>query len=64
VFATLIPRSWMLVGEWQIRDNVGVSEDTVGFFAPTPGDAARLRAALDDYAPRLPTTVTYRVTRP
>ncbi|MDP9249921.1 MAG: hypothetical protein M3O78_00940 [Chloroflexota bacterium] len=64
VFATLIPRSWMLVGEWQIRDNVGVSEDTVEFFAPTPGDAARLRAALDDYAPRLPTTVTYRVTRP
>lgn len=60
VFAPIIPRTWTLVGEWQIQDNVGVSEDTVGFFAPTPADEARLRAALEAYAPRLPKSVSYR----
>jgi hypothetical protein len=59
VLAPLIPESWTLVGEWQIGRNVGVSEDTVGFFAPTPDDARRLRAALDAYAARLPEGVTY-----
>jgi hypothetical protein len=60
VLAPLIPTTWILVGEWRIRDNVAVSEDTVGFYAPTPADVPRLRSALDDFAPRLPSAVTYR----
>jgi hypothetical protein len=60
VFAPIIPRSWILVGEWTIADNVAVSENTVGFFAPTDADAIRLRKALDDYAPLLPKAVVYR----
>ena len=64
VFASLIPPSWTLVGEWRIENNVGVSEDTVGFFAPTPGDVMRLREALDGFAPQLPPTVRYTVAGP
>jgi hypothetical protein len=60
VFAPIIPQSWILVGEWTIHNNVAVSEDTVGFFAPTADDAKRLRRALDDYVPLLPRTVLYR----
>ncbi len=60
VFAPVIPRSWQLVAEWRIPENVGVSEDTVGFYAPTAADAARLRQALDTFRPRLPLAVEYR----
>jgi hypothetical protein len=61
VFAPVIPRSWQLVGEWQIPHNVGVSEDTVGFFAPTGAHAARLRKALEAFKTRLPASVEYRL---
>ena len=64
VFAALIPPSWTLVGRWRIENNVGVSEDTVGFFAPTPGDVKRSAGALDGFAPQLPPTVRYTVARP
>jgi hypothetical protein len=60
VFAPLIPPTWILVGEWTISNNVAVSENTVGFFAPTDDDAIRLRKALDDYATSLPPAVVYR----
>jgi hypothetical protein len=63
VFAPLIPPSWTLVGEWRIQQNVGVSEDTVGFFAPAREDAQRLRSALDAYAARLPADVVYSSNR-
>jgi hypothetical protein len=59
VFEPIIPRSWTLVGEWTIANNVGVSEDTVGFYAPTPADVTRLRGALDAFATALPGTVKY-----
>ena len=59
VFEPIIPRSWTLVGEWTIANNVGVSEDTVGFYAPTPGDVKRLHDALDAFATALPGTVKY-----
>jgi len=62
--APLIPASWTLVGEWQIRDNVAVSGETVGFFAPTPADVDRLRSALERFAPRLPPGVRWRGPRP
>ena len=45
------------MGRWQIAGNVGVSDDTVGFFAPVPEDVKRLRDALDAFAPELPATV-------
>jgi hypothetical protein len=61
VFAPVIPQNWQLVGEWQIAQNVGVSEDTVGFFAPTPADAVRLRLALEAFKTRLPAAVRYRL---
>ena len=59
VFAPILPASWTLVGRWQITGNVGVSEDTVGFFVAMPEDAKRLRGALDAFAPELPATVRY-----
>jgi len=62
--APLIPASWTLVGEWQIRDNVAVSGETVGFFAPTPADVDRLQRALERFAPRLPPGVGWRAPRP
>ena len=49
-----------LVGEWTIQGNVAVSEDTVGFFAPSPEDVAALGASLDRFAPELPPSVRYR----
>jgi hypothetical protein len=60
VFAPIIPASWILVGEWTISNNVAVSEDTVGFYAPTAHEATRLGRALDEYAPMLPRAVIYR----
>jgi hypothetical protein len=61
VFAPIIPRPWTLVGEWTMPHNVGVSEETVGFFAPRSEDVSRLRAALDAYSQKLPGQVQYRV---
>jgi hypothetical protein len=58
--APLIPASWTLVGEWEIRDNVAVSGQTVGFFAPAPTDVDRLRTALERFGPRLPPDVRWR----
>jgi hypothetical protein len=63
VFAPIIPASWTLVGRWQIAGNVGVSDDTIGFFAPDPGDVDRLRTSLDAFAPQLPATVHYTAMR-
>jgi hypothetical protein len=60
VLAPLIPQSWILIGEWQIRNNVAVSEDTVGFYAPSSADVPRLQGALEAFAPRLPASVVYR----
>jgi len=59
VFARIIPPTWQRVGEWRITNRVGVSEDTVVFFARTPADADRLRASLDAYRAQLPAGVEY-----
>ena len=59
VFRPIMPESWVKVGEWTIPQNVAASEDTVAFFAPDPEKAARLRQALDAFAPRLPDAVSY-----
>ncbi len=59
VFAPILPRDWIPVGEWTIHNNVAVSGETVTFLAINAADAAALRAHLDAFAPRLPGTVTY-----
>ena len=59
VFARVIPPSWRRVGEWRIANRVGVSEDTVVFFARSSDQAGRLRAALDAYRAMLPAQVQY-----
>ena len=61
VFAPILPRDWIPVGEWTIRNNVAVSGETVTFLATNAADAAALRGHLDAFAPRLPGTVTYVV---
>jgi hypothetical protein len=58
-----VPPSWHKVGEWRIGQHIAVSGDVVGFYAPTAGGASRLRAALDGFAGRLPSDVSY-VTSP
>jgi hypothetical protein len=60
VFEPVIPSSWRLVGEWQIQNNVAVSEDTVGFFVTPSGDATALREQLNAFAGSLPAGVRYR----
>jgi hypothetical protein len=59
VFARIIPPTWQRVGEWRIGNRVGVSEDTVVFFARTPEEAKRLRESLDAYRAQLPAGVEY-----
>jgi hypothetical protein len=59
VFASILPAPWIKVGQWTIPDNVGVSADTVAFFAPDARSAARLRTALNDFASDLPAGVTW-----
>lgn len=60
IFRPILPPSWVKVGEWEIARNVALSGDTVTFFARTPEDATRLRAALDAFAGTLPRGVVWR----
>ena len=59
VFAPILPGAWLKVGEWTITGNVGVSGDTVSFFATDAAKAAALRSALETYARRLPPGVLW-----
>jgi hypothetical protein len=59
VFAPILPGGWRKVGEWTITGNVGVSGDTVSFFATDAAKAAALRSALETYARRLPPGVLW-----
>ena len=56
------PAHWITVAHWTIRDNIVAGSDTVTFYAASPDEARRLRANLDDFAPRLPARVTYTPT--
>jgi len=60
VFRGRIPPHWVKVGSWTIPDNVVVGSDTVTFYAVRPEEAPRLAQALQEFAGRLPPTVTWR----
>ena len=64
IFEPIVPGSWVKVGEWTITDVVGVSGETVTFFAPDAPRAARLDAALRDDASELPPGVRARLFTP
>jgi hypothetical protein len=59
VFAPILPPGWVKVGEWTIANNVGVSGDTVAFFAPDADKAAALLRALDSFSRQLPRGVLW-----
>jgi hypothetical protein len=59
VFAPILPPGWVKVGEWTIDNNVGVSGDTVAFFAPDADKAAALLRALDSFSRQLPRGVLW-----
>lgn len=52
-----LPTGWSKRGEWTIGDAVTSAEETVSFYAVTPGDVGRLDASLRAFGPRLPQTV-------
>ena len=52
-----LPVEWSKRGAWTIGDAVTTAEETVSFYAITPGDVGRLDASLRAFASRLPQTV-------
>lgn len=58
VFASILPKRWVKVGEWKIEGNVAVSGDTVAFFATEALDAERLRRSLASFQGELPPGIT------
>jgi hypothetical protein len=60
IFAPVLPEAWLKIGEWSINDNVGVSGDTVAFFAPDARHAAPLASALQAFSEELPPGVTWK----
>ena len=48
---------WVLVGRWQIPNNMVCGSDTVSFYAPDAGSVAYLTHALRTFAPELPPDV-------
>jgi len=52
-----VPRQWAKVGRWRIRDNIASACDSVTFFACRSDEQARLERCLQQYSPRLPSTV-------
>lgn len=62
IFASMLPVSWIKVGEWTIDKNVAVSGDTVTFLARTHEDSAKLLSALQAYSETLPSGVTWTAT--
>jgi len=56
-----LPPEWRKVGQWTISNNVVCGGDTVSFYAVKPAEAARLRACLKEFSPRLPRGVAWEV---
>ncbi len=56
-FAGALPPTWVPVARWKIDDNRVCAKDTVTFYSADAAGAARLRARLERFAPRLPRRV-------
>jgi hypothetical protein len=52
-----LPRSWLPLARWTIRDNVSSDDPTVTILATGPASAARVRSALAAFVPTLPARV-------
>ena len=52
-----LPAEWQLLERWRVRDVVVLGGDVVDFYAVEPGQAARLKQALDAYTDSLPDRV-------
>ncbi|MBN1151121.1 hypothetical protein JXA84_07900 [candidate division WOR-3 bacterium] len=56
-----VPRSWIKVGKWKIKDNVVCARDEVTFFAFDEDGGERLKALLYQYKSFLPEDVEQTV---
>jgi hypothetical protein len=52
-----VPREWIRVGRWTIRNNVLCGGDTVSFYAVDPAETAYLSESLGDFSSQLPADV-------
>ena len=53
-----VPREWVLVGEWQLKERkISVPDTQVQFYAPDERGAVELERNLRAFAPRLPSRV-------
>ncbi len=50
----LIPRQWILIGQWLTDQKVTVADTTVSFYAITPDQADKLWQCLNEYRSQLP----------
>jgi hypothetical protein len=53
-----LPRSWIRAGTWTVLRQANLGGRTVSFYAVTPGELPKLKAALAEYAASLPSDVT------
>ena len=52
-----IPASWQQAGTWELKDNFVTGGSVVGFYAIDPAELPKLRIALQQHAPLLPSNV-------
>ena len=55
--ATELPAAWTPIARWTVPEEVSVGDTTVTILATRPESAARVRAALREYAAGLPSRV-------
>jgi len=60
-YGPALPKRWVRVGRWRIKDNVGCSKDVVSFYAVAADEAEPLRRRLSEFGPRLPPDVAWSV---
>ena len=52
-----VPANWIRVARWRIESHGRVGSDTVSFYGTDEAAAEQLRAAMNEYRPRLPAAV-------
>jgi hypothetical protein len=53
-----LPKHWIRIARWKVRDKQELGGDTVSFYAIRPGEAGRLRRSLREFSASLPKGVT------